>query len=106
VRFPYRNVRRVEHAILKQIEIHGPRFEFYSPPLLSRRASESQPVLWVQQNMAVLMKDITTTLLAIFVLYALIVLLSVEITPDVTGSPSVSNQEKISEVGLRFAFKR
>ena len=56
--------------------------------------------------MAVLMKDITTTLLAIFVLYALIVLLSVEITPDGTGSPSVSNQERISEVGLRFAFKR
>ena len=29
--FPYRNVRRVENAILKQIGINGQRFEFYSP---------------------------------------------------------------------------
>ncbi len=56
--------------------------------------------------MAVFMKDITTTLLAIFVLYAVIVLLSVEITPDGTRSPLVSNQERISDIGLRFAFKR
>jgi hypothetical protein len=97
----------VENGILKQIGINGQRFEFYSPPLLPRRASESQPVLWVQQNRAVFMKDFTATLLAIvFVLYALIVLLSVEITPDGTSSLLISNQERISEVGLRFAFKR
>ncbi len=56
--------------------------------------------------MAVFMKDITATVLAIFVLYALIVLLSVEITPDGTSSVLVSNQERISEVGIRFALKR
>jgi hypothetical protein len=40
------------------------------------------------------------------VLYSLIVLLSVELNPDSTISPSVNNQERISDVGLRFAFKR
>ena len=53
------------------------------------------------------MKEITAALLAIvFVIYSLIVLLSVEHIPDGTSSPLVSNQERISDVGLRFAFKR
>jgi len=57
--------------------------------------------------MGVFMKEITAALLAIvFVLYSLIVLLSVEHIPDGTSSPLVSNQERISDVGLRFAFKR
>ena len=56
--------------------------------------------------MAVFMKDIAATVLAIFVLYALIVLLSVEHIPDATSSPLVSNQKRISDIGLRFAFKR
>jgi len=46
------------------------------------------------------MKDTTA------VLYSLIVLLSVELNPHSTISPSVNNQERISDVGLRFAFKR
>jgi hypothetical protein len=46
------------------------------------------------------MKDITA------VLYSLIVLLSVEFNPDSTISLLVNNQERISDVGLRFAFKR
>jgi hypothetical protein len=45
-------------------------------------------------------KDITA------VLYSLIVLLSVELNSDSMSSPSVNNQERISDVGLRFAFKR
>ena len=53
------------------------------------------------------MKDITAPLLAIaFVLYILIALISVEFNPDSTSSPLVSNEERISDVGLRFAFKR
>jgi hypothetical protein len=57
--------------------------------------------------MGVFMKEITAALLAIvFVLYSLIVLLSVEHIPDGTSSPLVSNQERISDVGFRFAFKR
>ena len=53
------------------------------------------------------MKEITAALLAtVFVLYSLIVLISVELNPDSTSSPSVDNQERISDVGLRFAFKR
>ena len=53
------------------------------------------------------MKEITAALLAtVFVLYSLIALLSVELNQDSTSSPLVSNQERISEVGLRFAFKR
>jgi hypothetical protein len=53
------------------------------------------------------MKDITAELLAIvFVLYSLIALLSVERNQDSTSSPLVSNQERISELGLRVAFQR
>jgi hypothetical protein len=53
------------------------------------------------------MKDITAVVLAsVFVLYSLIVLLSVELNTDRTSSPLVNNQERISDVGLRFAFKR
>jgi hypothetical protein len=57
--------------------------------------------------MGVFMKDITAALLAIvFVLYSLIALLSVELNRDSTSSPLVSNQERISELGLRVAFQR
>ena len=59
------------------------------------------------QNMGVSMKDFTAALLAIvFVLYSLIALLSVERNQDSTSSPLVRNQEKISELGLRVAFRR
>jgi hypothetical protein len=57
--------------------------------------------------MGMIMKDITAALLAIvFALYSLIALLSVELNQDSTSSPLVSNQERISEVGLRVAFHR
>ena len=57
--------------------------------------------------MGVFMKDITAALLAIgFVLYSLIALLSVERNRDSTSSPLVSNQERISELGLRVTFQR
>jgi hypothetical protein len=57
--------------------------------------------------MGVFMKDITTALLAIvFVLYSLIALLSAEINQDRTSSPLVINEERISDIGLRFALKR
>ena len=53
------------------------------------------------------MKDITATILAIgFVLYSLIALLSVERNRDSMSAPLVSNQERISELGLRVAFQR
>jgi hypothetical protein len=53
------------------------------------------------------MKDITAALLAIgFVLYSVIALLSVERNQDSTSSPVVSNQERISELGLRVALQR
>ena len=59
------------------------------------------------QNMGVFMRDITAALLAIgFVLDSLIALLSVDLNQDSTSSPLVSNQEKISELGLRVAFQR
>jgi hypothetical protein len=57
--------------------------------------------------MGVFMKDIKAALLAIvFVLYSLIALLSVDLNQDSTSSPLVSNQERISELGLRVAFQR
>ena len=53
------------------------------------------------------MKDITVGFLAMgFVLYLLIALLSVERNRDSMSSPLVSNQERISELGLRIAFQR
>ena len=53
------------------------------------------------------MKNIMPALLAtVFVLYSLIALLSVERNQDSTSSPLVSNQERISELGLRVAFQR
>ena len=53
------------------------------------------------------MKDITAALVAIgFVLYSLTALLSVERNQDSTSLPLVSNQERISELGLRVAFQR
>jgi hypothetical protein len=59
------------------------------------------------QNMGVFMKDFTVAFLAIvFVLYSLIALLSVDLNQDSTSSPLVSNQERISELGLRVAFQR
>jgi hypothetical protein len=57
--------------------------------------------------MGLFMKDIIAALLAIgFVLYSLIALLSVERNQDSTSLPLVSNQERISELGLRVAFQR
>ena len=59
------------------------------------------------QNMGVFMKHFTVALLAIsFVLYSLIALLSVDLNQDSTSSPLVSNQERISELGLRVAFQQ
>jgi hypothetical protein len=53
------------------------------------------------------MKDITAAFLAfVFVAYALIALFSVELNRDSTSSPLVSNQERVSEIGLRVAFQR
>ena len=53
------------------------------------------------------MKDITAPFLAIaFVLYILIALISLEVNPDSTSSSLVSNKERISDAGIRFAFKR
>jgi hypothetical protein len=57
--------------------------------------------------MGVVMKEITAVLLAtLFVLYSLMVLVSVELSPDSNNSPLINNEERISDVGLRFAFKR
>ena len=53
------------------------------------------------------MKDISTILLAsVFVLFSLIVLLSAASTSDRTSSTLDNDQQKVSDLGLRFAFKR
>jgi hypothetical protein len=53
------------------------------------------------------MKDILTILLAsAFVLFSLIVLLSAAGHPDRTSSALVNDQERVSDLGLRFVFKR
>ena len=68
---------------------------------------ERQNQRWYDRTWECFMKDITAALLAIaFVLYSLIALLSVELNQDSMNSPLVSNQERISEIGLRVAFQR
>jgi len=53
------------------------------------------------------MKDISTILLAcFFVLFSLIVLISAASTPDRTNSTLDNDQQRISDLGLRFVFKR
>jgi hypothetical protein len=53
------------------------------------------------------MKDISTILLAsAFILFSLIVLLSAARTPDRTSSALVNDQQRVSDLGLRFTLKR
>jgi hypothetical protein len=53
------------------------------------------------------MKDISTILLAsAFVIFSLIVLLSAASTLDRTSSTLDNDQQRVSELGLRFGFKR
>ena len=53
------------------------------------------------------MKDILTMLLAtVFILVSLIVLLSAASAPDPTSWMLDNDQQRVSDVGLRFAFKR
>jgi hypothetical protein len=53
------------------------------------------------------MKDISSIILAsVFVLFSLIVLLSAASAPDRTSWKLDNDQQKISDLGLRFAFKR
>jgi hypothetical protein len=54
-----------------------------------------------------LMKDIWTILwTSVFVLFSLIVLLSAARTPDRTSSTLDNDQQRVSDLGLRFAFER
>jgi len=53
------------------------------------------------------MKDFSTILMAsLFVLFSLIVLLSAASAPDRTSSTLDNDQQRISDLGLRFVFKR
>ena len=53
------------------------------------------------------MRDFSTILLAsLFVLFSLIVLISAASTPDYTSSTLDNDQQRVSDLGLRFVFKR
>jgi hypothetical protein len=53
------------------------------------------------------MKDILTIFLAsVFVLFSLIVLISAARTPDHRSLTLDNDQQKVSDLGLRFVFKR
>jgi len=53
------------------------------------------------------MKDISTMLLAIvLVVFSLVSLLTAERSWETTASVMTSNQERVSEVGLRIAFNK
>jgi hypothetical protein len=54
-----------------------------------------------------LVKQVSATLLAAgFVLFALISLLTAIRSSESTSSVLINHQEKVSDIGLRFAFKR
>jgi hypothetical protein len=72
---------------------------------------------WWQKRLSVLrietktwggiMKDISTILLtSAFVLFSLFVLLSAARSPDRTSETLYDDQQRVSDLGLRFAFKR
>ena len=44
-------------------------------------------------------------LASIFAVYSLVMLLSADFNRDNASSPLVSNQERISDIGLRTAFR-
>jgi hypothetical protein len=74
-------------------------------PSLRRKTSSQGPSLWCPRGG--LMKDISTILLAsVFVLFSLIILISASSTPDRTSSTLDNDQQRVSDLGLRFAFKR
>jgi hypothetical protein len=74
-------------------------------PSLRRKTSSQGPSLWCPWEG--FMKDISTILLAsVFVLFSLIVLISAASTPDYTSSTLDNDQQRVSDLGLRFAFKR
>ena len=53
------------------------------------------------------MKDISATVVAIlFVIISLLALLSADPFPSGVGFASLNNQGAVSELGMRFAFKR
>jgi hypothetical protein len=53
------------------------------------------------------MKDIWTIIwTSAFILFSLIVLLSAASTPDHASSTLDNDQQRVSDLGLRFAFKR
>ncbi len=60
-----------------------------------------------KHNAAAFMSDIAPALVAtLLVLYALVSMLSVEITPDSTSAPAINSQQTVSDLGLGFAFRR
>jgi hypothetical protein len=53
------------------------------------------------------MRDFSRILMAsLFVLFSLSVLLSAASTPDLASSTLDNDQQRVSDLGLRFAFKR
>src|SRR4029453_18337614 len=74
-------------------------------PLYEERESSQEPSL--SPFGEGFMKDILTIFLAsVFVLFSLIVLLSAASTSDRTSSTLDNDQQRVSDLGLRFAFKR
>ena len=60
-----------------------------------------------KQNWAAFVRDIVPSIVAtLLVLYALVALLSAELSSDKKSTPVVSNEQRVSDLGLRFAFKR
>src|SRR5262245_22122939 len=75
-------------------------------PLYEGTHRRKDPAFWCSRE-GRLMKDILTPLLAsVFVLFSLIVLLSAARTPDHRNLMLDNGEQKVSDLGLRFAFKR
>jgi hypothetical protein len=102
-------VKRQAHPALSLLKKHA----LYSTPASLQTSltfgwQKRLSVLGIQtKTWGGLMKDISTILLtSAFVLFSLLVLISAARTPDRTTEMLHDDQQRISDLGLRFTFKR
>lgn len=75
--------------------------------LKHQQASQVQPNKFPSRkhDVTAFLADIAPAIVAtVLILYALVALVSVSIAPDNGSAPVLSNEERISDVGLRFTI--
>ena len=60
-----------------------------------------------KQNVPAFISDIAPAIvMTLLILYALVALLSVDLAPDNTSTPVFNSEQRVSDLGLGFAFRR